>query len=86
MRLLYITAQSIYMPVKNNMRHIIYIISIWLKVFPLGGEKHKSKELNWEKVARMRRKRGASLPKISIDSMKQIKVFPLGGANISIKS
>ena len=79
MRLLYITAQSIYMPVKNNMRHIIYIISIWLKVFPLGGEKHKSKELNWEKVARMRRKRGASLPKISINSMKQMKVFPLDG-------
>ena len=28
----------------------------------------------------MRRKRGAILPKISIDSMKQMKVFPLCGA------
>ena len=28
----------------------------------------------------MRRKRGASLPKISINSMRQMKVFPLCGA------
>ena len=28
----------------------------------------------------MRRKRGASLPKITINSMKQMKVFPLCGA------
>ena len=49
------------------------------KVFPLGGAKHKHKKLNRGKVARMRRKRGASLPKISINSMKQMKVFPLNG-------
>ena len=35
------------------------------KVFPLCGVKHKSKKLNWEKVARMRRKRGASRLEIS---------------------
>ena len=33
----------------------------------------------------MRRKRGASLPKISIDSMKEMKVFPLGGENYKSK-
>ena len=29
------------------------------KVFALNGENYKYKKFNWEKVARMRRKRGA---------------------------
>ena len=36
-----------------------------MKVFPLCGAKHKSKKLNWGKVARMRRKRGARRLEIS---------------------
>ena len=36
-----------------------------MKVFPLNGEKHKHKKLNREKVARMRRKRGARRLEIS---------------------
>ena len=38
------------------------------EVFPLGGENYKHKKLNWEKVARMRRKRGARRLKISADN------------------
>ena len=38
-----------------------------MKVFPLCGAKHKSKKLNWGKVARMRRKRGARRFEISAD-------------------
>ena len=38
-----------------------------MKVFPLCGEKHKHKKLNWGKVARMRRMRGASRLEISAD-------------------
>ena len=44
---------------------VSWIVRNGLQVFPLGGENYKHKKLNWEKVARMRRKRGARRLKIS---------------------
>ena len=41
-----------------------------LKVFPLGGD-NLSFTTNWEKVARMRRKRGAFILEIRADFIKQ---------------
>ena len=44
-----------------------------LKVFPLGGE-NISFGLNWEKVARMRRKRGARRLKIRTDDINKTNI------------
>ena len=46
------------------------MVELSLKVFPLGGE-NISFGLNWEKVARMRRKRGAFILEIRADFIKQ---------------
>ena len=46
------------------------LVELSLKVFPLGGE-NISFGLNWEKVARMRRKRGAFILEIRADFIKQ---------------
>ncbi len=45
-----------------------------LKVFPLGGENYKYKKFNWEKVARMRRKRGARRLKIRTDDINKTNI------------
>ena len=46
------------------------LVELSLKVFPLCGE-NISFGLNWEKVARMRRKRGAFILEIRADFIKQ---------------